>query len=245
MRAARIMKTPSLGREPGQQAELDRDQRGGRVRQRQPGQAQQVDVEAGAAERHRQHRDAVDQREAGEADAAGEPEGAELRREVVVEVAEPVHRVADVGVRVERHDERVLREDRRVVGHDQLAVDAEPAAEAGDEERRRAADRAVDRTEDEERRVVAERGVAAEDAQAVDAEPAEQHADVAGVALDLGLEQSAGQDHAAHVGGDRQPHQVDRPGVAVEHVAAEPVDRELLHRRRSARRSRPGRRRAG
>ena len=97
-----------------------------------------------------------------------------LHREALAERAQLVHRVARLGGDVERLDQRVVAELREVGGDDELAVDAEAAADAGEEERRRAADRADDRADGEERdellAVVVALAVAAVDRDAVDAE---------------------------------------------------------------------------
>ena len=87
------MKTPSLVEKRASRRELDRDQRAPGPGQRHAGQAEQVDLQA-VAERHRHHGDAVDEGEAVEADAGGEPEVA--RAECGKYVVEPLqlgHRV--------------------------------------------------------------------------------------------------------------------------------------------------------
>ena len=105
-----------------------------------------------------------------------------LHREVLAELAQLGHRVLRAGGDVERLDQRVVAEVGQVGRHDQRAVDAEAAADAGEEERRRPADRAVDRTDGEEGgelgAVVVALAVAAEDGDAVDAEAGQQHAEV-------------------------------------------------------------------
>ena len=141
-----------LGREARDQAELDRHERDLRPRQRHAGQAEQGDLQA-VADLDRDDDDAVDEGEAVERDAGGEPERAVRDREGVAERDQLGHRVvARARARVERLDERVLVEAREVGRDDEGAVDAEAAADAGEEERGRPADRPVDRAEGEERR---------------------------------------------------------------------------------------------
>ena len=133
-----------------------------------------------------------------------------------------------MGGGVERLEERVVGEAVEVGRRRKSSVDAEAPADPGQEEGRRAADRPVDGAEDEERRRALVVGVAPKNRQAVDAETAQQHPDVADVPVDLGLEEPAGQVGARELGGDGQPHQVDRPAVQGEDVTALPVQRELV-----------------
>ena len=172
---------------------------------------------------HRHDRDAVDQREAVEGEPGGEPERPLLHREVLAERPQLVHRRLRLGGDVERLDQRVVAELREVGGHDQLAVDAEAAADAGEEEGGRPADRPVDRADGEERgellAALHALAVAAEDRDAVDGEAAEQHAEVLDARVGGLLEQAAGDRDAGHVRRDREAGEVDRPVVGVEEVA--------------------------
>ncbi len=166
-------------REVHEQRQLDGDDGRLRPREGHPSQSEQVDVQP-VAEGHGDDRDAVDEAEAGEGDARREPEVAHLVREALREAVQLVHRVGRRrGAWVERLDEGELAEPGDVLRDDQAAVDAQSAAEAGQEEGRRTADRSVDRAEDEEARVaVAVVGVAAEDRQPVCREPPHEHAHV-------------------------------------------------------------------
>ena len=132
------------GGEPHEQRELDRHQRDLRPRQREPGQTEQRDVEA-VADLDRDDGDAVDDDEAGERQPGREPERAALHREERAEAAQLLHRVARRGRRVQRLDQRVVAEGREVRRHHERAVDAEAAADPGEEERRRTTDRTDDR----------------------------------------------------------------------------------------------------
>ena len=162
--------------------------------------------------------------EARERHAGGEPERALLHREEGTERPQLLHRVARRGGGVERLDQRVLAEPGEVGGDDERPVDAEPAADAGEEERRRATDRSDDGADGEEGDEAVAVGagalaVSAVDRDAVDAEASEQHPEVLGVAGRRGrLEQAAGDLDPGHVGRHSEPGEVDLPRRRVEEV---------------------------
>ena len=165
-------------RETRQQREFDRDECDLWSRQCQARETEQVDVQSIRPERDGDDRDAIDQCEAGEADAGRDPELILLRLEVVVQFAQLGHRITDRCREVERLDERVVTELRQVIRHTQLAIDAKTRADARDEERRWSADRPVDGAEDEEARITIQHRVSAVHRQSVRAEAPEQHAEV-------------------------------------------------------------------
>ena len=111
-----------------------------------------VDLEP-VADRDGHHGDAVDEGEAGEADARGEPEVAARGREGTARAAfrSAIGSALGFAPGSSAWISGYVAELRQVRRDDQAAVDADAAAEAGDEERGRAADRPVDRAEDEER----------------------------------------------------------------------------------------------
>ena len=210
-----------LGREACDQAELDRQEGHLRSRQGQPRQAEQRDFEP-VADLHRDHGHPIDQREARERHPGREPERTPRHREDVAEADQLGHRV--VGRPrggVERLDEREVAEVREVHRQQQLAVDAQAATDAGEEKRRRPADRPVDRAEGEEGRellaVLHTLPVAAEDRQAIDRESAHQHADVLHVVAAAELAQAALDRQPAEVGAEGQARQIDSPAARIEH----------------------------
>ena len=104
---------------------------------------------------------------------------------------------------------------------DQPPVDAHAAAEPGDEERRRPADRRGDRAEAEERHVLAagavgEHAVAADGGDAVRHERHSQHAEVVGDAVAVELLQPAGHGDAAALVADADAGEVEPPLRQVE-----------------------------
>ena len=222
-------------RESHEERELDRDERRLRPRQRHAREAEQVDVEP-VADLHSDDGDAVDEGEAGEGEPGGEPEGAALHREDLPERAQLRHRVAGRGGDVERLDERVVAEARQVRRDDEPPVDAEAAADAGEEEGRRPAERPVHRADGEEGgellRADDALAVAAVDRDPVHAEAAEQHAEVLDPLVGGLLEQPAGDRDAAHVGRHGEAGEVHRPARGAERVAVrgDVGDLQVVHR---------------
>ncbi len=98
-----------LRRDPGEQSELDRDERHLRPGQRHPGQAEQRELEP-VADLDGDDRDAVDERERREGQPGGEPERPALGGEERPQLLQLGHRVAGAGGGVERLDERVVAE---------------------------------------------------------------------------------------------------------------------------------------
>src|SRR5690606_40884754 len=88
------------------------------------------DLEA-VTHRNRDHRDAIDEREAVEAETGREPELPAPHGEVLAHQRHLLHRVVAGRRRhVERLQEDELTEAREVGGEDEAAVDTEPAADA-------------------------------------------------------------------------------------------------------------------
>ena len=237
-----------LGGEAADQPELDRDERELRPRQRHSSEAEQRQLEP-VADRDRDDGDAVDEREAVEADPGREPELTLANRECVLVLREHRHRVRRRRrAGVERLDEGERPELAEVLREDEVAVDPDATADPGQEERRRTADRPVDRAEGEEAgerlaRRAASEAVAAEHRQAVDAEAPEQHADVLdGVRLAgrpglAELAQAADEGDPAEVGGDRETGEVDGPPAGVEDGSVRADDerqRQVVDRRGEA-----------
>ena len=213
---------PFLLREASQQGELDRDQGEDRRRQLGPGQPEDRDLET-VAELDGHQDLAGDQHEAGEADAASDPELALLGRDDRPHVLQLLHGRRRRTDRPKREHERVgvdLVDRRRV----ELAVDAEADADPGDEERRHPADRRVQHPEGEERRELrtvrrGRVGVAAEQVQTVAAKADLEHAqvlDAAGRRGERELGQAAREAERTEVGCDREPVNVDFPRLGRE-----------------------------
>ena len=236
------------GREAADQTELDRHQRELRTwEQGHAGQPEQRQLEP-VADRDGDDRHAVDESEAVEADAGREPELTLQDGEGVLVLLQDGHRVRRrLGTRVERLDERERAELSELGREHQPAVDAEAAADAGEEERRRSADGAVHRSEGEEAGELATVGrpahpVATEHRQAVHAEAGHEHADVldgVGLVRTAGRElaQAADERDAAEVAADGEAGQVDGPSCGVEERRVrrgDEGDGEVVDRRREA-----------
>jgi hypothetical protein len=113
----------------------------------------------------------------------------------------------------------IVGELRQVGRHDEGPVDAEAAADAGDEEGGHTADRAQNGSDGEERHDAVRLAVAAVDREAVHPEAAEQHAEVLDVVAAAALQKTAVMESGTDLGPDGQPAKIHGPVLGLEEVA--------------------------